>query len=116
MNKVSQSLNSFDPLISHFQEKQFVETFFRDRMIDFHETKCKLFLIYVVIGLRVAILRFLCVNTFSMLETLKIREMEKIIAKKSVFAMKKVFIHRNLKISTLRPITIYIRNNLHFVL
>ena len=29
-------------------------------MMDFHGTKCKLFLIYVVMGLRVSILRFLC--------------------------------------------------------
>ena len=38
-------------------------------MMDFHGTKCKLFLIYVVMDLRVAILRFLCVSTFFMAET-----------------------------------------------
>ena len=35
-------------------------------MMDFHGIKCKLFLIYVVMGLRVAILRFLCKSTFFM--------------------------------------------------
>ena len=73
--------------------------------MDFHGTKCKLFLIYVVMGLIVAILRFLCKSTFSMLKTLKIKKIEKIIAKKSVFAMKKVLLQKNLKIATLRPIT-----------
>ena len=61
--------------------------------MDFHGTKCKLFPIYVVMGLRVAILRFLC------------KKIVKIIAKKSVFAMEKVLLHKNLKIATLRPIT-----------
>ena len=38
-------------------------------MIDFHGLKCKLFLIYVVMDLRVAISRFLCVSTFFMAKT-----------------------------------------------
>ena len=37
--------------------------------MDFHGTKCKLFLIYVVMGLRVVILRFLCKSTFFMAKT-----------------------------------------------
>ena len=32
--------------------------------MDFHETKCKLFLIYEVMGVRVAILRFLYLSIF----------------------------------------------------
>ena len=48
-------------------------------MMDFHGTKCKLFLIYVVMGLRVAIVRFLCVSTFFMPKTLKVQKMEKIL-------------------------------------
>ena len=70
-------------------------------MMDFHGTKCKLFLIYEVMDLRVAILRFLCVSTFSMLKTLKIQKNRKSYCKKSVFAMKKVLIHKNLRIATL---------------
>ena len=50
-------------------------------------------------GLRVAILRFLCKSNFFILKTLKI---EKIIAKKSVFAMKKVLLHKNLKFAILK--------------
>ena len=42
--------------------------------MDFHGTKYKFFLIYVVMGLRVAILRFLCKSTFFMLKTLKIQK------------------------------------------
>ena len=38
-------------------------------MMDFHGTKCKLFLIYVVMDLRVAILRFLYVSSFFMAKT-----------------------------------------------
>ena len=38
-------------------------------MMDFYRTKCKLFLIYVVVDLRVAIFMFLCVNTFFMVKT-----------------------------------------------
>ena len=34
--------------------------------MNFYETKCKLFLIYVVMDLIVAILRFLCISTFCM--------------------------------------------------
>ena len=34
----------------HFQEKQLVVTFLWDRMMGFHGTKCKLFLIYVVMA------------------------------------------------------------------
>ena len=37
--------------------------------MDFHGTKCKLFLIYVVMGLRISILRFLCISTFFMVKT-----------------------------------------------
>ena len=73
--------------------------------MDFHGIKCKLFLTYLVIDLKVAILRFLCISTFFMLITLKIQKMEKIIAKESVFAMKKVLIHKSLKIAGLRSIT-----------
>ena len=38
-------------------------------MIDFHKTKRKLFIIYVVMDLRVAILRFSCVSIFLMPKT-----------------------------------------------
>ena len=76
--------------------------------MDLHRTKCKLFLIYAVMGLRIAILRFLCIpipNTFFMLKILKIQIKGKNYCKKSVFAMKKVLIHKNLKIATLRRIS-----------
>ena len=53
-----------------FQEKQLVVIFLWDHMMDFHGTKCKFFLIYVV----VAILRFLCKSTFPLLKTLKIKK------------------------------------------
>ena len=57
----------------------------QDRMMDFHWKKRKLFLIYVVMGLNVAILRFLCVSTFSMLKTLKIQKNGKTYSKKISF-------------------------------
>ena len=38
-------------------------------MMDFHGTKFKLFLIYVVMGLRFAILRFSCISAFFMAKT-----------------------------------------------
>ena len=47
-----------------FLRKKVVVTFLRDRMMDFYGTKFKLFLIYVVMDLRVAISRFLCIRTF----------------------------------------------------
>ena len=74
----------------------------------FHGTKSKLFIIYVVMDLRVAILRFSYISIFFMIKTLKIKKkkkMEKIMAKKSVFGMKKILIDENLKIATLRSIT-----------
>ena len=64
-----------------------------------------MFLIYVVIVIRVAILRFSCVCTCFMLKTLKIQNNEKSIAEKSVFLMKRVLTHTNLEIATLRPNT-----------
>ena len=51
--------------------------------MDFRGTKSKLFIIYVVTDVRVAISRL----------------------KKSVFGMKKIFTHENLKIATLKSIT-----------
>ena len=41
-------------------------------MMNLYGIKSKLFIIYVVIGLRVAILKFSCLSIFSMLKTLKI--------------------------------------------
>ena len=38
-------------------------------MMDFHGSQCKLFLIYVVMGLRVAIFKFLYINTLFMAKT-----------------------------------------------
>ena len=74
--------------------------------MNFHGIESKLFIIYVVMGLRVGILKFSCVSIFSMPKTLKIqKKKEKNIAKKSVFSMKKILKHKNHKIATLRPIT-----------
>ena len=41
-------------------------------MMDFHRTKSKLFIIYVVMDVRVAISKFSCLSIFSMIKTLKI--------------------------------------------
>ena len=38
-------------------------------MMDFHGTKCKVFIIYAVMGPRVAVLRFLCISIFFMAKT-----------------------------------------------
>ena len=53
--------------------------------MNFHGTKCKLFLIYIVMDIRVVILRFLCISTFFMLKTLKIQENGKNYCKKISF-------------------------------
>ena len=81
-------------------------------MMDFHETKGKLLLMYVVMGLRVATLWFLCFYMVFMVmvylfhaKNLTNSKNGKNYCKKSVFAIKKVFIHENFKIATLRPIT-----------
>ena len=79
-----------------FLRKKVVVTFLRDRMMDFYGTKFKLFLIYVVMDLRVAISRFLCIRTF---KKKKLKKMYDIMVKKSVFAMKKILTHKNLKIA-----------------
>ena len=74
--------------------------------MEFHGTKSKLFIIYVVMDVRVGNSRFLCVSIFSTIKTLKIKKkMETIIPKKSVFGKKKILTHKNLKIATLRSIT-----------
>ena len=52
-----------------FSRKKFVVTFLWDRIMDFHGTQSKLFIIYVVMGLRVAILRYWCVSIFFMPKT-----------------------------------------------
>ena len=74
-------------------------------MMNLHMIRSKLFIIYVVMDLRVAILRFSCLSIFSMLKTLKIQKNEKKYCKKSVFSMKKILTHKNPQIATLRPIT-----------
>ena len=53
--------------------------------MNFHEIKSKLFIIYVVMGLRVAILRFSCVSSFSMPQTLKIQKNGKKILQENQF-------------------------------
>ena len=50
-----------------------------------HGIKSKLFIIYVVMGLRVAILRFSCVSSFFMSQTLKIQKNGKKCCKKISF-------------------------------
>ena len=67
--------------------------------------KYKFFLIYVVMGLRVAILRFVRKSTFFMLKPLKILKNWKNYCKNSVFAMKKILLNKNIKIATREPIT-----------
>ena len=74
-------------------------------MMDFHGTKSKSFIIYVVMDVTVPISRFSCVSIFSMIKTQKIQKNGKIIVKESVFGMKKILTHENLKIATLRSIT-----------
>ena len=78
LNKISNIYNIFSLFyynkilssVTAFSRKTAWHNLFSwDRMMGFHRTKCKLFLIYVVIGLRVAILRFLCKSTFSMEKT-----------------------------------------------
>ena len=67
-------------------------------MMDFHGTKYKLFIIYVVMDLRVAISRFLCISTFFMAKTdffATIFSIFFLIFR--VFSMKKILIHKNLK-------------------
>ena len=51
--------------------------------MDFHGTKCILYLIYVVIDLRAAILSFFCISTFFMLKNIKIQKNGKNYCKKS---------------------------------
>ena len=72
--------------------------------MDFHGTKSKLFIIYVVMDVRVAIPRFSCVSIFSMIKTLKSLK-NGINYCKKVFGMKKILTRENLKIATLRSIT-----------
>ena len=72
-------------------------------MVDFHGTKSKLFIIYVVMDVRVAISRFSCVSIFSMIKTLKILKNGKNYCKKSVFGMRKILKNENLEIATLDP-------------
>ena len=82
------SLNSFYPQLQHVQEKKLDVTFLWDRMMDIHGTQCKLFLIYVIMDLRVAILSFLCIKTLYILRTLKIQKNRKnYCKKKTVFAI-----------------------------
>ena len=73
--------------------------------MDFHGSKSKLFIIYVVMDLRVAILRFSCVSIFFIQKT----DFFAIIF--SIFfcifrvsSMEKIHTHENLKIATLRSI------------
>ena len=56
--------------------------------MNFQGAKSKLFLCYVVMNLRVTILRFLSVSSVSILKTLKIKKNEKNYCKKLVFAKK----------------------------
>ena len=94
-------------LVIAFKKKQLVLTFLWDPMMDFHGIKCKLFLIYVVMGLRVAILRFLCKSNFFMLKALKIKKYKKLLQKNQFLPW--------IKFAILSPITTWIRDNLHFV-
>ena len=73
--------------------------------MNFDGTKSTLFIIYVFIDLRVAILRFSRITILFMIKTLKIQKNGKNYCKKSVFGMKKILTHQNLKIATLRSIT-----------
>ena len=65
------------------------------RVMHFHGTKSKLFIICVVMDLRVAILRFSYISIFSMIKTLKIKRSGKNYCKKSVFGMKKILNYIN---------------------
>ena len=60
-------------------------TFLWDGLMHFHGTESKLFIIYVVMDLRVAILRFSCISIFSMIKTLKIQKNGKNYCKKISF-------------------------------
>ena len=72
--------------------------------MNFHGTRSKLFIIYVVMDLRVAILRFSCVSIFSMIKTLKIQKNGKNYCKKiSLGHEKNTYTTKTLKLQLLDP-------------
>ena len=66
-------------------------------------TKRKLVIIYVVMDLRVIILRFSCISILSMIKTLKIKKMEKLLQRNSFLAWKKYLHIKTLKFQLLDP-------------
>ena len=95
----------FEALFLETLKFQFCHYFSVRWLMNFHGTKSKLFIIYVVMDLRVAILRFSCISIFSMIKTQKIQKNGKNYCKKMHFVMIKILTHQNLKIATLRSIS-----------
>ena len=82
---------------------QLLRYFSLRRWMNFHGIKSNLFIIYVVIDVRVAILRFWCVSIFFMLKTKNSKKWKKLLQKNHFLAWKKYLHIKILKLQLLDP-------------